>query len=410
MKRITAILLTALSMFGLASCASGGTVATEGTIEETKLSTKVAQPLTWEDICAIPVAEDSMTEEQLRQICMDFMRLQLSVCYTPSDTVTFKNGSKEKTLYYDTVYAGLPYVSSSRGNIYKLMEFYDSDNGMLDVSKPNIMNIIGNQCSASTFWAWARVCNTAVHNNTRAATKVNGCLPVGPYTYDEKMDAFGAVTTNKICEANGEQVMYQSYAQVKPADGIVNFLEAGHVRMVCAQPQVVYLPDGSIDGANSTLTYMDQAAKWWQGTQPDGTPCEVQGGIDVVISFNKLYTDGYIPFTIAELNKEDPVEKAEVSTTLTGDSVTFSQLQKESVTSNYAISHIKVVIKDAAGKTVFNEILFGETIPVFEQKINLSAWYGECKALADGNHTVCLEVTVGTGEVFEIYNGTLLAE
>ena len=158
------------------------------------------------------------------------------------------------------------------------------------------------------------------------------------------------------------------------------------------------------------MTYMDQAAKWWQGTQPDGSPCEVQGGIDVVIPFNKLYADGYLPFTIAELNKADPVEKAEVTTTLTGDSVTFSQLQKESVSSNYAISHVKIVIQDTAGKKVFNEILFGETIPVFEQKINLSPWYGECKDLADGNHTVNLEVTVGTGEVFEIFNGTFAAE
>ncbi len=408
MKKMTAILLALLSIFGLVACTGDGASVAEETTAETKARTKVAQPLTWEDIRAIPIADDSMTEEQLRQICLDFMRLQLSFCFTPSDNVTFKNGSRDKTLYYDNVYAGLPYVSSSRGNLYKLMQFYDSDNGMLDVSRPNIMNIIGNQCSASSFWAWARVCNTAVHNNTRAATKANGCLPVGPYTYDEKMDTFGVVTTKQICDANGQQVMYQSYAQLKPADGIVNFLQSGHVRMVCVLPNVVYLPDGSIDGVNSTLTYMDQVAKWWTGTQPDGTPCEIQGGIDVVVSFDKLYADGYLPFTIAELNKADPVEKAEVSTNLTGDSVTFSQLQKESVVSNYAISHIKVTVQDANGKTVFDEIVFSETIPVFEQKINLSTWYGEFKDLADGQHTVDVEATVGTGESFRVFSGILM--
>ena len=31
-----------------------------------------------------------------------------------------------------------------------------------------------------------------------------------------------------------------------------------------------------------------------------------------MIPFNKLYADGYLPFTIAELNKADPVGTGEV--------------------------------------------------------------------------------------------------
>ena len=133
-KQVACLLLIGLLFLFGCGKEPAAPVETQAPTTQPKVQTNVAQPLTWEDVSAIPVAEDSMTEEQLRQICLDFMRMQLTVCYTPNDARSFKNGSQEKWLSYGTVYAGLPYVSNCKGNIYKLMEFYDSDNGMLDIS------------------------------------------------------------------------------------------------------------------------------------------------------------------------------------------------------------------------------------------------------------------------------------
>ncbi len=384
-------------------------VETQAPTAQPKVQTNVAQPLTWEDVSAIPVAEDSMTEEQLRQICLDFMRMQLTVCYTPNDARSFKNGSQEKWLSYGTVYAGLPYVSNCKGNIYKLMEFYDSDNGMLDISREDIFTIIGNQCSSSTFWAWNRVANSALHRDTLSATRYNGCIPVGTYTYDETMETFADMHTKQICNQNGETVMFESYAQLKPADGLVTYTGSGHVLMVSGTPNVVYGADGKIDGFQSTLTYMDQAADWSVGTQPDGSVCELQGGVDVEISFQTLFRVGYIPFTFAELNKADPVEKAEVTYSHSGETITLKEMDVSQLTANYAISHVRLTITDDRGETAYQTILLPDKkgYAIMEQTLSVAAIRKELLSYVDGTHTVSLTAILGTGEQFLLFEGLL---
>lgn len=408
-KQVACLLL--IGLLFLFGCGKEPAAPTETQLPTTqpKVQTNVAQPLTWEEIGSIPIAEDSMTEEQLRQICLDFMRMQLTVCYTPNDARSFQNGSEEKWLSYGSVYAGLPYVSNCKGNLYKLMEFYDSDNGMLDVSREDIFTIIGNQCSSSTFWAWSRVSNSALHRDTLSATRCNGCIPVGPYTYDETMETFGDVHTDQICNQNGEQVMFESYAQVKPADGLVSFTGSGHVLMVSGTPNVVYGADGKIDGIQSTVTYMDQAADWSAGTQPDGSSCELQGGVDVPISFQTLFRAGYIPFTFGELNKADPVEKAEVTYSHTGETATLNEIDVSQLTANYAISHVRLTITDYRGETAYQTILLPDKkgYAVMEQTLSLKAVWKEVLPFADGTHTATLTAILGTGEEFLLFEGLL---
>ena len=409
MKKLTACLLL-MGMLFLCSCTKelAAPVETQMPTTQPKVQTNVAQPLTWEEIDSIPVANDSMTEEQLRQICLDFMRMQLTVCYTPNDARAFQNGSEEKWFNYGTVYAGLPYVSNCKGNLYQLMEFYDSDNGMLDVSREDIFKIIGNQCSSSTFWAWSRVANSALHRDTLTATRHNGCIPVGTYTYDETMVNFADMHTDQICNKNGERVMFESYAQVKPADGLVAFTGSGHVLMVSGTPNVVYGADGKIDGFQSTVTYMDQAADWSVGTQPDGSVCELQGGVDVEISFQTLFRVGYIPFTFGELNKADPVEKAEVTYSHQGETVSLAQLANSVVKSNYSISHVTLWVENDA--EVFKTIVYHSSggYAIMELPVDISKDRKELMELADGTHSITVQATVSTGQRFTLFQGMLV--
>ena len=309
------------------------------------------------------------------------------------------------------VYGGLPYVTSSFGNLYKAMEFYDPETGTLDVSGGNTtFKTIGNQCSSSTFWAWNRVCASLTYQGTSDAVLNNGCIPVGPYTYDTTADDFNTVDTHEICNTNGAQTMYESYAKVEPADGLVHAYagSGGHMRMVAGSVNVVRNSDGTINGAKSTLVYLDQIASWSDSAQTDGTADEIDSGADVVVTFEELFNTGYIPFTIAELNKTASVQAGEASLNLNGQNVSASTLSWATLSSNYAISNIEVVVKNAGGEEVYSNTTLTYGLP---REYAMSSTFDATAvaALAGDGVTIEVNVRIGSGELITAYTGSLTA-
>jgi len=412
MKRIISMILALVLMLSLAACA-GGNTETEPT--ETKMKTDVAEPLTWEKINALPIANDDMTEEELRQLVLDYVYLQLTFAYTPSHSITYNNASSDITLTPGMYYGGLPYDNGCYGNIYMLMEFYDEENGVLDLSGGGTtLGMLSNQCSSSMCWGWGRVANTLTNGGATDSTYVHGYLPVGPYTYEMPAANNGrfddTYTSNMVCEQNGPEVMFESYAQLKPADGLINGAHNGHVRMVSTKPNVVLDANGKVDGMLSTLTFVDQGRAWWTSTQSNGVPYEVQGGVDVKVSFFDLYKGGYIPVTIAELNKQDPVEKSETTMDYTGDTVTVADLRKAKITSNYWMSDITITVKDEKGNEVYRStmpVYYGIRAKTMEGEVSLVA-SSVLDEYADGKHTVEVSSRISTGEKPVVYTGTLV--
>ncbi len=111
--------------------------------------------LTSQQLADLPVANSSMTSAELRQLCLDFFKLQLSFQWVPNEeipvyptgstnlflnyfkkykennTVTSFSNYTGKALNTETIYAGIPYQNVSTGNLYRWMEYYDESTGVM---------------------------------------------------------------------------------------------------------------------------------------------------------------------------------------------------------------------------------------------------------------------------------------
>ncbi len=312
-----------------------------------KTATKMPTANLAERLQAIPIAKPGMTEEELRQICIDYMKLENEFCYRfPEDFVyTIESQKRSRRLLAGKVYGGLPYVTRGAGNLYRVAEFIDPKTGMLDLSGDIFQNIrhFGNACSGSACMAWARVVTSAYLGYTMFLTHANGFLPVGPYRYSQpnvtkfikkRIDPKG-YTCEDICRENGEQTMFESYAQMKPADGVGC---CGHVRMNTALPYIVRKADGTIDGEQSYTLMTEQVCYVPHPNHiritPEGDHYTAQGYVDVKYSFKELFDTHYIPFTFAEFQDPSRVQEAKIRLSVE------PMLSMETLSSNYPISDV----------------------------------------------------------------------
>lgn len=378
----------------------------------TMVQSDVAEPLTWVKINAIPVAKAGMSETELRKICTDFMRLQISFAWTPSRSLSYRLFGRQVNLNAGAVYGGLPYVSSNFGNLYSAMEYYDEKTGVLNASAADgdIVKIIGNQCSASAYWAWSRISNSISFGGTQTALHKNGCLRLGNYTYSDSINNFHSesIRTANICKANGEQTMYEAYALLLPADGISMYTgSAGHVRMVSGKANVVRNPNGTINPERSSITFLDQTDAWTTATQPNGKIIKIQGGVDVTVSFRSLYNSGYLPFRIPELAGKDGVQKAELSFSQSDSSASVAALSSAKVRANYPLSDVTVTVKNSAGAVKYRYTKHINDLNIREYTISGAIKSNVLSSYADGTYTVEISCRVGTGEKLVAYTGNL---
>lgn len=396
MKRLFTLLLAVLML--LCGCAN-----------------HVPKPLTQADIDAIPIATADMTEDQLRQIVLDFFRLQLSFQWTPVEDFeyTIVCYEEDRSMKAGTVYAGLPYQGGlGNGNLYIAMEYYDEKTGQLscgDMQWQDLTKLLGNQCFSSPAWAWARVVNSNKSYLATESTHANGYLIVGNYQYKTTKWTEHTGFTRDVCKENGEQVMFESYALVKPADGLNRRCEASHTRMVAEYPVVVRNADGTINGEESYVLYMDQGSTWKEHTTDDGTAVLLQGNLSKKATFTDLYKKYYIPFTFAEFLGTDPVEPAEAALDLPPQA-TVSQLATGTLKTNYAISYVKVTVTDEKGKQCYQITEPTYQSDIREMFLGKIVDLSQISTLAEGQTlTMTVQVRVGTGQLLTAYEGTILS-
>ena len=434
MKRFLAIILCICTLLSLVSCALASiteeqkTEDLNATAEENKKTEEkkpasetqkkypeVTDKLSWEKINALPKATENMTEEELRNVVLAYFELAQTFAWTPDKGYQYiiTTNDKSVTLPSKQVYGGMPYVTNGLGNLYRWMDWYDEETGVMRLSETSSPKQIGNQCSYGTFWAWSRVCNTLKYFYTSSMTEMNGCIPVGPYKYDLTKAKFSKDDqTGDVCTANGDQIMFQSYAALKPADGLVHYSTAGHVIMCSSVPVVVKNGDGTINGEESYITYMDQGQRWHEMEQSNGAKYRVQGGVHVKSTFNSLLKSGYLPFTIKEFLGTDPVEKAEAKLGIEiGETVTANDLKNAPLTTNYPISHVIVTVEDADGKEIYKYTSYadlGKTmVASYEYDLSKAIFPASLSAHANKGNTIRLKVWVGSGDCLEVVRATL---
>jgi len=431
MRRIIAILLCLCTLLSLASCSAGiktpaATDSEERTVTEEKKTEEkkeqqtqkypaVTDKLTWDRINALPKASADMTEDELRDAVLKYFELAQTFAWTPDKGYQYiiTTSDKSVTLPSKQIYGGMPYVTNGLGNLYRWMDFYDPETGVMYLSKTASPKQIGNQCSYGTFWAWSRVSNSLGYFYTSSMTFANGCIPVGPYKYDLTKEKFSKEDqTGDVCTANGDQIMFRSYAMLKPADGMVHYSTAGHVIMCSSKPVVKYNADGTINGDESYTTYLDQGSKWREMEQSDGTKYRVQGGVHTKITFSSLLKSGYIPFTIKEFLGTDPVEKAEAKLSIeVGESITAKELREAKVTTNYTISHCVTTVLDKDGKEIYRyssyQDLGKEMVASYEADLSKSVFPASLSAHAGKGNTVKVSVWVGSGDCLEVVSAEL---
>ena len=232
MKRLLAALLAVLMLLSVASCAAEkapateqAEVKTEGKKEENKTEDKkneektkveydkVDTPLTPERVAAIPIAREGMTEYELRQICVDYVKLSVSFQWVPNQSFEYyanQGGGTPVEFKEGKLHGGIPYINLASGNLYRMLEFYDVETGVLNVDYlVNNHSLFGTACSGTTGWGWARVINSAECAWTAQLNAYAGLIPVGPYTYDLTTYRYGEdgkEDCKDIAKRNGEQV------------------------------------------------------------------------------------------------------------------------------------------------------------------------------------------------------------
>lgn len=326
-----------------------------------------------------------MTELQLREKVVNYMKKMAGIEWTPEKTfISFNPGNIGTKMFSifraGKTYYGLPYINFTMAeaetfekwrhdsyipysgteeqlnSIHKTADLIAFGGEMLESAIKNAFTFPGSDCVSSVFMAW----NTVINNRpeiqklqTVSSTlpgKGTGIVAVGDYNYTETFDD----NTDEMTKNNGPQVMAKAYSQLKPADAVTyirkNNGNARHIRLVIENPHIEYTKDENgneiFDMEKSYITILDQAG----GAQVRFIKEDNYSSFHQVnYTFNHLYEEGSLPVSIPELTEEG----AYVEENTYVENIGFSRGKFTGIIkSNRQIISARVVISN--GNTFFN--------------------------------------------------------
>jgi len=434
MKRIIATVLVCLLCLGLlAGCGNEKpsqtpTPTTEPQRDYSQFAGIVEDTKTWYDeLMAMPIANDKMTEDELRKLAVDAFRINLSFTWTPTQDISYDFTLLERTvpisLPAGTAYSGMFYNNNNaRGNIWKVLQYYDPETGAMDMEMlgSNHFMVLSSACSYGFIQAWNRVSNDHQLGDM-ASYKVgaSNIVPVGPYTYAPQNYSFSRGDgTKRIVADNGTQIMCQSYAAMKPADGLYSS-SSWHVMMCSADPVVVTFPDGTIDTQNSYMLVHEQGVGGSRDEklhykQGNGVTMCPLGSVDNKYTFQDLMDKGYVPFTCKVFLGEEPIEPGEawIGTQTkkleSGADITAEELFSNQIWGNYNVCTAEVQVKDPSGNVLLIHCPAPTTLPsAFSMAFGSEISELDLKSLANGSNTIHIYARLSNGELLEAFQTIL---
>ena len=317
---------------------------------------KLQGQLTWEKINAFPIKSSDMTTDEMRDLCVDFLRFSKTALWVADDNFPILNSAGEvaRSVEKGVVYGGLPYVGVASGNVYRLMDYMDEETGVVNVKAAGEnQELFGNQCSICAWWGWARVINSVDFKWTYDCVTSRGFPYVGERLYKDDLKRFTtSYGTDEVMKENDMQKIFECYAQLKAGDGIMYMTTAGHVVMISGDAVVERTASGAIDPSKSYVTVLDQTTQWVTGTNEFGESYTYEANVDAKWTFMSLYEGNYVPFTYKEFLGEDPVEETEISFSHTGDTINKYELYRSYVSCNYSLVDAYAIVRDSKGNEV----------------------------------------------------------
>ena len=286
-----------------------------------------------------------------------------NIAHTCNCTLNMCNG-----VYNDTyTHYGLPY-NHKNGSLSR-MQYCLNEDGTLkdwvyDMAAEGTFDTfdlyMGSDCSTQVLQAWLTVSNTVDYRRTSyqipavRELRNTGCYPVGEWQWDLGYDVTSADATisKNYTEANGPEVMYEAYAQLRLADAIVFYFETGHTRMIAEEPVVIRDENGKIDGQYSYVLCHEQGVTVLDEKNKTYSTCPTFKKY----TFENLFAGYYLPVTNIEfITGEFDIPEC----TLEGG-VSDSRLGLTTgiVKANYSLDYVSMVITDSQGNVVFDRWMF----------------------------------------------------
>lgn len=401
-------LLTALSLLlAMVGCGAqeqptaATTEATEPTQQTTEATTEATEPHLSSDTThkyltddPVLIARRETVEAYMRQMGNIIWRCEEDLLYTISSNITPDQASGSARLQLKTgrLYRGLPYTYAD-GSYAGFLDYLGEPdaNGVYSFSVTDwqILSgsgsktaMIGNDCSASVCKSWEQIGASIKQTGTQYMVPERGYLPVGDYTPCSEEN----YKTDQVCVSNGPEKMYEAYALLQAADGLVQRdVSSGHTRMVTSV-RVVRDATGAIDPFASKVTIVEQTRAYF--TTPIKYFDEKVGayvyeiyGIDKEFSFKSLYNSGYLPITCKELIDPAPVADPEITDSVTehtADTVCTGVLS-----CNWYMDIVTITLTDQSGSVVQQAIL--NAARNSGQKIDLQKFFADTPLLAQGS-------------------------
>ena len=314
--------------------------------------------LTETEQAAILAQRRDIAETHMRKITSMIWRCEVDTLFAVTDSALPESASENFLLVAGRLYQGLPYsFSGGSYNSWEELVTGPDESGVYAVTDMNWQMIsggggvarFGTDCSGAVTQAWSQIGASIRLQATKDMCPKYGYLRVGDYTasYDKIDDA--------DIQALDPQVMYAAYAQLQKADALVH---NGHVRMA-VRVDVAYNTDGTINGEESTVTYLEQTRQLMREDvhHYDETLAEDVWelcGVDLTINFATLYKYSYQPITCLELiDATAGPETPAVADSLSSEDYGFENLFAGTLTTkNWVMDTVQMTITDQSGTPV----------------------------------------------------------